>query len=172
MPPALTTRQPAGILETLPVRTFNLTDSKLRARLTYMTNESSFPTERERAPQCAIPLPPTAIAPEVKILSGVEADLLALKVSEQSKVEFTMFPDGSFFKYVPRTGFEPQCLIVDAERVQIAVARNTDIAEFLCNACNCLVIASKMNAVQEQKIVQPGSPLILPGGATPTVFES
>lgn len=122
-----------------------------------------------------IPLPPTAIAlapGEVKILTGAEADLLALKVAEQAVIEFTPFPEGGYFKYVPRAKFEPQCLIVDSAGTQIAVARNVDIADFLCNSCNALVIASLLNKVQDEKIVQPGSPIILPGGNSQPVFES
>lgn len=122
-----------------------------------------------------IPLPPTAIqlAPgEVKILDGLPADLLALKVAEQSKIEFTPFADGSYFKYVPRVKFEPQAIIVDADGTQLAVARNFDIADFICNSCNALVIASLLNKVQDEKIVQPGSPIILPGGNSQPVFES
>lgn len=127
-----------------------------------------------------IPLPPTAIQlpPNVQILDGAAADaaLAALKASEQAVIEFTPFPEGGYFKYVPRAKFEPQCIIVDSAGTQIAVARNVDIAEFLCNACNCFVIASLMNKVQDegaaQTIVQPGSPIVLPGGNTPTVFES
>lgn len=121
-----------------------------------------------------IPLPPTALAaPSVQILDNLPADLLALKAAEQAVVEFTPFPEGGYFKYAHHKGHPPQCIVVDAAGTSLCIARNEDVAEFICNSCNALVIASLLNKVQDQKIVEPGSPLILPGGPTPPpVFES
>lgn len=112
-----------------------------------------------------IPLPPTALAPEIQILDGPAADtaLAALKAREEDATEFTLFPDGSLAKYFPRPGFAPQVLLVDATGAQLGVLRNEDIGNLVCNALNLLVIASKVNEVQAQTIVQPGSPIILPG---------
>lgn len=120
------------------------------------------------------PLPPTAITPELQILSGAEAEtaLAALRAKEEAAVEFTSFKDGSFFKYFPRAGFEPQCVLVDAEGHQLGVMRNSDLAEFMVNAANLFVLATLKNRMEEQMIVQPGSPIILPGGSTPPVYES
>lgn len=121
-----------------------------------------------------IPLPPTALAPEIQILDGPAADtaLAALRAKEEAATEFTLFPDGSLAKYFPRPDFAPQVLLVDATGAQLGVLRNQDVGELICNALNLLVIASKVNAVQEQAIVQPGSPIILPGGNSQPVFES
>lgn len=114
------------------------------------------------------PLPPTALTPEIQILDGPAADtalaeLAKLKVREEDATEFTLFPDGSLAKYFPRPGFAPQVLLVDATGAQLGVLRNEDIGNLVCNALNLLVIASKVNEVQAQTIVQPGSPIILPG---------
>lgn len=125
------------------------------------------------------PLPPAAlpsVAAPVQILDGAAADdalaALARLKSEEQIIEFTPFPEGGYFKYGAHKGHPPQCIVVDAAGINLCIARNTDIAEFICNSCNCFVIASLMNKVQDSAIVEPGSPLILPGGATPTVFES
>lgn len=120
------------------------------------------------------PLPPTAVTPELQILDGPAADtaLSALRAKEEAATEFTSFKDGSFFKYMPREGFLPQCVLVDAEGNQLGVMRNQDLAEFMVNAANLFVLATLKNRVDEQTLVQPGSPIILPSGATPPVYES
>lgn len=126
-----------------------------------------------------IPLPPTALtlAPgEVKILDGAAADTaltaLALLKAEEQVIEFTPFKEGGYFKYAPHKGHPPQCIVVDAAGTNLCIARNNDVADFICNSCNALVLASLLNKVQDDKIVQPGSPIILPGGNSQPVFES
>lgn len=113
------------------------------------------------------PLPPTAITgpPEIQILDGpaAESALAALKAREEAAIEFTSFKDGSFFKYFPRAGFEPQCVLVDAEGNQLGIMRNHDLAEFMVNAANLFVLATLKNRVDEQKIVEAGK-IIVPGG--------
>lgn len=121
-----------------------------------------------------IPLPPTALAPEIQILDGPAAytALASLKAKEEAAVEFTSFKDGSFFKYMLREGYAPQCVLVDAEGHQLGVMRNSDLAEFMVNAANLFVLATIKNRMEEQKIVAHDSPIVLPGGNVPTVFES
>lgn len=91
------------------------------------------------------PLPPTALLSEAernrlqKLADAGEQPVERAPASREE--ELTTFDDGSVFKFFPRPGSTTQCILVDASGKQVAIVKDENMAEFLCNACNLFVVA-------------------------------
>lgn len=115
-----------------------------------------------------------AALPETSLLSAAERlrlDKLAVAgevpvapFAIQSE-QITTFSDGSVLKWLPRPGSATQCILVEATGIQIAIVKDVNFAEFLCNAANIFVIATAKNNNTDNPLQILTTPILLPSAA-------
>jgi hypothetical protein len=139
-----------------------------------MSNNENQPSKLPPAPlskpditEGVTPLPSTALLSEAE-----RKRLQELAASGQAPVEpvasdkeetITTFEDGSVFKYIPRAGSATQQIIVDATGKQIAIVKDDNLAEFLCNAANLFVLAQLKHEHDGTQMQIVSKPIIFPG---------
>lgn len=64
--------------------------------------------------------------------------------------EFNLFPDGTMMKFIERPGFAPQCLLVDGTGRQFGIARNSGVADLICNGVNFMHLAAVTHEAEKQ----------------------
>lgn len=122
-------------------------------------------------PAAATPVQSDAVLPTPSLLSvGERARLESLSASGIAPVEpaavqseeITTFSDGSVLKWMPRPGAKEQCILVEATGIQIAIVKNQNFAEFLCNAANIFVIATAKHNTTDNPLQILTKPIIIP----------
>lgn len=113
------------------------------------------------------PLPQTALLSEAernrlqKLAETGEQPVERVPASREE--ELTTFDDGSVFKFFPRPGSTTQCLLVDASGKQIAVVKDENMADFLCNAANLFVLAQLKHEADGTQMQIFTKPVLLEG---------
>lgn len=114
--------------------------------------------------QGVTPLPPTSL------LSTEELARLNAGIAGPGKEDdITTFEDGSVFKYIPRPVppgspvVTEQCIIVEATGQQIAIVKNANLAEFICNGVNLFVLGSLKAEADGIPLSIVRRPIIIPG---------
>lgn len=110
------------------------------------------------------PLPPTALLSEVERLRLDKLAASGEQPIERSREEqITTFEDGSCVKHCARPGSDTQRIIVEATGRQLAIAKDENIAEWICNACNLMVLASLKAEADGVPLQIFHKPIELPG---------
>lgn len=113
------------------------------------------------------PMPPTALLSEAerKRLQELAANGSAPvePIPADREEELTTFEDGSVFKFMPRLGSATQQILLDATGKQIAIVKDENMAEFLCNACNLFVLAQLKHEADGTQMQILTKPIIIPG---------
>lgn len=118
------------------------------------------------------PLPQTALLSEAernrlqKLADAGEQPVEPVPAGREETL--TTFDDGSVFKFFPRPvlpGYpkSTQQVLVDASGKQIAIVKDENMAEFLCNACNLFVLAQLKHEADGTQMQIFTKPVILEG---------
>lgn len=110
-------------------------------------------------------LPPTALLGEAerrRLEKLAESGEQPVEPSKPDKSEdITCFSDGSVVKYLPRPG-STQCVIVEATGKHLAITKDANIADWICNACNLMVFASAKAEIEGRPLQIFHTPVALP----------
>lgn len=112
------------------------------------------------------PLPPTSLLSEAerkrldKLAASGEQPVERPPADKEQ--ELCLFEDGATVKWLPREGFGPQCLLVDASGKTLAIIKDSVISDFVANAINTFVVATAKNNDTDNPIRIMHKPLALP----------
>lgn len=113
-----------------------------------------------------VSLPPTALLGEAerrrleKLAASGEQAVERPPADKEQTLE--LFEDGATVKWLPRPGSPTQCLIVDASGKHLAIARDENIADFICNSINTFVVATSKNNDTDNPIKLMHPPIEIP----------
>jgi len=123
-------------------------------------------------------MPPGLAEIDGAAIGGIHPDANAIPGKQTIKrgaetannTEFNLFEDGTLMKYIERPGFAPQCILVDGAGREFGVARNSAVADMICNGVNALNLAMvlQLKEDQDKRIEQQAANN--PGGAPPALL--
>jgi len=86
--------------------------------------------------------------------------------STANNTEYHLHDDGTLCKYIERPNNPPQCLLVDGRGQTFAIARNSAVADMICNGVNALNLAHVMQLKEDAEKRAAENP----GGAPPALL--
>lgn len=112
------------------------------------------------------PLPPTALLSEAERLRlekmAANGEQPVERAPADKEQELNLYEDGSCTKHCARPGSYPQRIIVDGAGRHLAITKDEVIADWICNACNLMVIASKQAESEGRPLQIMHTPIVLP----------
>lgn len=112
-----------------------------------------------------LPLPNTSLlsaAERLRLDNLARTGTLPVEPTAVQSDELSSFSDGSFFKWLPREGSASQCILIDATGQQIAIVKNSNLADFLANAVNLFALAQLKHEAEGTQMQIFHKPILLP----------